>query len=267
MKSLLSFSRVLFATLTVALCAALFSCCPPQDPTKVIARLESETVSIVDEDGDMHCAGVWVSPTRILTAGHCVNYAGISDDEKEEREAFQALLDRAKEMDIEVDDVAPPPYNPVGHVVYYKTRADEPGADSKRAGQLIRFDEKLDLGLIEIGPRQPGQHPVATLRVEPPTVGDVAHIVGHPLNRLWSYSHGYVSKLNEQFISKPGSTWLQVDCEVNTGNSGGGIFDAQGRLEGIASFAARAGGLAWFVPQDTIRKFLTPAPVAAPVKK
>ncbi len=43
------------------------------DPVTRAKSLESKTVALVDEDGEVFCTGVWVSKTSIVTALHCVD--------------------------------------------------------------------------------------------------------------------------------------------------------------------------------------------------
>jgi S1-C subfamily serine protease len=50
--------------------------------------------------------------------------------------------------------------------------------------------------------------------------------------------------------------WMQVSAPIWYGNSGGGAFDAEGSLVGIASFKALAPNVAFYVHLETIREFL-----------
>jgi V8-like Glu-specific endopeptidase len=201
-----------------------------------------DTVELVDEDGDMYCAGVWVARDAFLTAGHCVDDVGMPAPEKTRR----ALLDE--------DDPPPAPWDPVGQTVGFKLQGD-PGGKAFREGVIERYAGERELALVRVTTKI--QHGVPELRSAPMMVGEVVHVVGHPMMKLWSYSHGYVSKVNVPFLSKQG-LWLQLDVGITNGNSGGGAFDDKGQLIGIAVFAARSGSFAWFVPQDAIRVFLAP---------
>lgn len=240
---------VLCVVLFAALFGATFSCCPPQDPAKVqaqlISRLVDETVNLVDEDGDMYCGGVWVTKDQILTAAHCVDDLGMSEQDK----FIHAM---AEEAGVEL-----PAYDPVGQKAFWKVQSDAAGV-SLREGILVKFNRKVDLALVHVV-QLPGVelplHAVASLRVTALSLGDPVHIVGHPINKLWSYSHGYVSNVSVKFRSMPGVVWLQLDANINSGNSGGGTFDSMGKLVGIVT-ASNHGGLSWAASQYTIRKFL-----------
>lgn len=235
MKGVLAW-RVVF----LVVLAAVFSCCPPRDPGKVVRWIEDETVALVDQDGDMYCAGVWIARDRILTAAHCVDDVGMPPTE---------MLRRSLDED---DEEAP--WNPVGQTVRFKVRSD-PGGPSRRLGVILRFARSRELALIEVGAWP--AHEIAVLSGADLVVGDEVHVVGHPLGKTWSYSHGYVSNLAVEFMTKPGP-WLQIDVGITSGNSGGGAFDRHGRLVGIAALAASSGhgNFAWFVPRDAIREFL-----------
>ncbi len=87
-------------------------------------------------------------------------------------------------------------------------------------------------------------------------------VIGNPTGSLpGSVSAGIVSAL-EREISPTGvvRTVLQTDAAINNGNSGGGLFDLQGRLIGLAN-AKRSGdgvwGIGFCIPIDTVTEVCT----------
>lgn len=231
--------------LSVVALIASFSCCPPQGPSSdhFVPKILDETIEMVDADGDMYCAGVWIAQDAFVSAGHCVDDIGMPELEKMRREMLE-----------QEGDLAPPPWDPVGQSVNFKVRGD-PGGPAFRVGTIERYAGERELSLIRVPSGKKIAHEIPVLRSEPMVVGEAVHVVGHPLMKLWSYSHGFVSAVDVPFLSKQG-LWLQLDVGITNGNSGGGAFDDKGRLVGVAVFAARSGNFAWFVPQDAIRVFL-----------
>ncbi len=87
-------------------------------------------------------------------------------------------------------------------------------------------------------------------------------VIGNPTGSLpGSVSAGIVSAL-EREIAPSGvvRTVIQTDAAINNGNSGGGLFDLQGRLIGIAN-AKRTGdgvwGIGFCIPIDTVTEICT----------
>ena len=86
-------------------------------------------------------------------------------------------------------------------------------------------------------------------------------MVGNPLgNFVLSVSQGIISGLDRQAnIDGNMMRLTQVDAAVNPGNSGGGLFDGQGRLIGIVN-AKNTGidveGMGFAIPIDTVRDVL-----------
>ena len=101
---------------------------------------------------------------------------------------------------------------------------------------LLDWDKKADVALLQL--EQPLDLEPLQLSDEVPGVGDTLFAIGHPLVgaiRLdeqheglleWSFTAGMVSRVGEQQI--------QTTVVLHPGNSGGPVFDAQGRVVGIA---------------------------------
>jgi len=93
------------------------------------------------------------------------------------------------------------------------------------AATVIYIDATRDLALLKIN--YPSDR-YARLRVLPLLeIGESVIAIGHPLGLDWTVTHGIISRL------EPDSLWTQNDAAVNPGNSGGPLFDMEGRLIGI----------------------------------
>lgn len=218
---------------------------PVRGPDALHAHLGSSTVALVHfkvnlhrdkETGEIdnvsvdirpHCTGVWISSNEIATAGHCV------EDE-----------DRADQ---------------VGQKTYYvvesevKEVMDDPAAIHR--GEVVAFDKDHDLAVIKADLGGMPGHEYADLPDSMPAVGEHVYSVGHPRGMYWSYAEGTVSAYRGDDSSGIGKV-VQVNASVWYGNSGGGVFDYQGKLVGICSRLTRVPQMNYFVHVDSLKRML-----------
>ena len=220
---------------------------------ELAARLEAVTVAMVvevDAEGNevasggrlaTYCGGVWVSSHNFLTASHCVAHLGEPPERRVLAEEFGLPL---------------PPWNPVGGAVKFGDLGDLP--EYYWTGKVTRFDPSRDLALVRCDEPCP-PHESARIGLAPVDAGDRVEIVGHPVFHTWSYAEGYVSAIrpaepNGEGVPMP---TLQVEAPLSHGNSGGGCFDTDGNLIGIASYVeSLTNGMGFFTYRDAIRRFL-----------
>jgi hypothetical protein len=220
----------------------------PQVPHQaLVAQLESETVALirlVDADGDdddnghpkAYCAGVFIAPTVIVTAEHCVNFLGLTPLQK-----------LARELDI--DDGKP---SAIGWTARYQTQ-DTVG-DRYFRGTVIADERETELAAIRIDPSNPYGH-AAKIGLGEIEDGDRVEFVGHPLGYLWSYGEGIVSSTHADKRNPTGNVLsvVQVMGAMTYGNSGGPLFDSYGRVIGIASYLdKRYPGVGFFIHRDNL---------------
>lgn len=196
----------------------------PEPPTVVelIEYMRGATVAIVRPEGDIMCSGVWIGPTEILTAAHCVAPEGAT------------MVAAYSDYDVHGDG------NQLKH--------GEPA-------YVVRKDDVQDLALLAVM-SAPAPHAIATLSPSVPQPADMVHIVGHTLGIPYAYAPGFVDGVRQMFAPEIGiaGEFVQVWGGAYGGNSGGGLWDLEGRLLGVTSF--RAGPLHWFVSGNAIRSFL-----------
>ena len=111
-------------------------------------------------------------------------------------------------------------------------------------GQPMRRDEKLDVAVVRIGERLGTPIPLGdatTLRH-----GDKVVVIGNPHGLELSLTQGVVSHNARNVM---GVSYIQVDANVNPGNSGGPLFDSYGRAVGVVSMmVGEASGLGLALP-------------------
>jgi S1-C subfamily serine protease len=118
--------------------------------------------------------------------------------------------------------------------------------------------------------------PVEVLRTTA-VPGDAVFAVGNPENYNWSITKGIVSGMRSQVEDGQETEVYQTQTPINSGNSGGGLYTADGRLIGVntwthdksvsegLSFAISSRTLLRLLGDENIRKFLAaPAPEPGP---
>ena len=136
------------------------------------------------------------------------------------------------------------------------------GRDPVRA-RLIGFQPGADLALLQLE-EVPRDAPVASLAdSDSVEVGDPVFIVGAPYGLTYSLSSGIVSarwKANTVNREFPLAEFFQTDATINTGNSGGPMFNKAGEVIGIVShMITKSGGsegLGFVITTNTARKLL-----------
>ena len=95
-------------------------------------------------------------------------------------------------------------------------------------------------------------------------VGDWAIVIGNPLGKQFAdtVTVGVVSALGRELEDSPIVKMLQTDAAINSGNSGGGMFNTRGELIGIPSLKfsssgkrniAAIEGIAMAIPMDVVQ--------------
>lgn len=134
----------------------------------------------------------------------------------------------------------------------------------KFKARVLGFDRTNDLALLQI--QAPGPFPFAKLGTSSDLmIGETVVAVGNPLGREGSVTHGIVSATNRSLASPTGDQFddlIQTDAPLNSGNSGGPLFNILGELIGINQAIAgdrqfgRAEGQGLALPVDRVRDLL-----------
>jgi 2-alkenal reductase len=129
--------------------------------------------------------------------------------------------------------------------------------------KVLGFDPFSDVALIKVDPRGLTLHPLALGSVGAVTVGEPVAAIGSPFGEERSLSIGVISATDRSIQSLTGfetSGALQTDAAINSGNSGGPLLDARGRVLGINSqirtTSGEGSGVGFAVPVDVVRRSL-----------
>ena len=101
---------------------------------------------------------------------------------------------------------------------------------------LIGYDESSDIAVLKIDAE--GLTPVVLGDSDNLNVGDSVVAIGNPLGELtFSLTSGAVSALNREITLSNSVTMnlIQTDCAINSGNSGGALFNLYGEVIGITN--------------------------------
>jgi len=128
--------------------------------------------------------------------------------------------------------------------------------------EIIGVDELTDLAVLRV--KEDVMLPAVKMgNAEDVRVGDWAIVVGNPLGKQFAdtVTVGVVSALNREIDGSSIVKMLQTDAAINSGNSGGGMFNTRGELIGIPSLKFSASGrkgvasiegIAMAIPMDVV---------------
>ncbi|MBR7122523.1 MAG: trypsin-like peptidase domain-containing protein [Oscillospiraceae bacterium] len=109
---------------------------------------------------------------------------------------------------------------------------DGSNADAK----LIGYDTGNDIAVLKVA--KTGLSPVVLGNSGNLNVGDTVIAIGNPLGELtFSLTAGAISALEREITTSAGVTMnlMQTDCAINSGNSGGALFNLYGEVIGITN--------------------------------
>jgi serine protease Do len=119
------------------------------------------------------------------------------------------------------------------------------GADTKADLAVLKVESDHDLPFVEFGDSDSAE------------VGDWVMAIGNPFGLGGSVSLGIVSARNRDIQAGPYDDFIQTDAAINQGNSGGPLFDMDGKVVGInTAIIARGGsslGIGFAVPVNLAR--------------
>ena len=107
---------------------------------------------------------------------------------------------------------------------------------TKYDATLVGCDESNDIAVLKIDAE--GLTPVVLGDSDNLNVGDQVVAIGNPLGELtFSLTTGVVSALNREVTLSSNVTMnlIQTDCAINSGNSGGALFNLYGEVIGITN--------------------------------
>ena len=127
--------------------------------------------------------------------------------------------------------------------------------DTTYDATVVGTDKKNDIAIIKIDAKD--LTPAVVGDSETLTVGSEVIAIGNPLGELrGTATAGIISATNRTIeVENQTMTLIQTDAAISPGNSGGGLFDATGKLIGIVNAKvsdSRAEGLGFAIPVNSV---------------
>ncbi len=131
--------------------------------------------------------------------------------------------------------------------------------------ELIGSDSSNDIAVLKID--ADGLTPVVLGDSENLSVGDEVVAIGNPLGELtFSLTQGVVSALDREVTTENATmNLIQTDCAINSGNSGGALFNMYGEVVGITNAKyssnsmneASIDNIGFAIPIDSVKDIIT----------
>jgi len=146
------------------------------------------------------------------------------------------------------------------------------GSDQSYDATVVGVDSTSDIAVLKIDAT--GLTPAVIGDSGKLAVGETTVAVGNPLGTLSNtVTQGIVSALNRQVtVEDNNMTLIQTDTSISPGNSGGGLFNANGELIGVVnakSSYSEAEGIGFAIPintaMDIAQQLIENGAVARPV--
>ena len=129
--------------------------------------------------------------------------------------------------------------------------------------KVVGYDPNLDAALLKIDPEGLDLTPVELGSSEDLQVGSAVAAIGSPFGEEGSLSIGIISALDRTLQSLTDFSIagaIQTDAAINSGNSGGPLVDAEGRVLGINSqintTSGTNSGVGFAIPIDSVKRSL-----------
>ena len=128
--------------------------------------------------------------------------------------------------------------------------------------KIVGTDPSTDLALLKVSVDAKALTPLSLANSDEVEVGDPVVAIGNPFGLERTVTAGIVSALQREVRAPNNYTIdhvIQTDAPINSGNSGGPLIDAQGRVIGVNSQIETANGgggnvgIGFAVPSNTVK--------------
>jgi serine protease Do len=121
----------------------------------------------------------------------------------------------------------------------------------KIKAKIIGKDKLYDLALLQLetAEKTPNLIPAKLGDSNKVRIAEPVFAIGNPFGLQHTVTSGIISAMNRSIGIGPYDDFLQTDCSINFGNSGGPLFNMQGEVIGInTAINAQAQGIGFAIP-------------------
>ena len=248
----------LFTLGSVACCSHLDVQPEPPTLTEQVPIWERATVAFVranspvlesipgfDPFGMPYCTGFFISPRRIVSAGHCFR---------------DATVIRAPSGETHTIPSGP---SPEGQLFDFVRYGDIDSFVSRVVGTpqqavLTFYDSNNDIALLELTSDAEDAEAFFDLATRTPRSGETVYNLGHPARLPWSLTDGIISRVITSSLAPHAPTVaIQATVTVTGGSSGSPLISTEGQVVGVAvSYVGGVHEYALFISSYAIRNML-----------
>ena len=132
--------------------------------------------------------------------------------------------------------------------------------ETEYTAELLGRDPKADIAVLKIDPNNKKLIGLDWGDSDVMRVGDWTIAIGNPLGLGGTVTAGIVSAISRDLGSGPYVKFLQTDASINRGNSGGPLFNIEGKVIGInTAIISQTGGsigLGFAIPSNSAKKIV-----------
>ena len=132
--------------------------------------------------------------------------------------------------------------------------------ETEYTAQLLGRDPKADIAVLKIDPEDSKLIAVEWGNSDDMRVGDWTIAIGNPLGLGGTVTAGILSAISRDIGGGPYVKFLQTDASINRGNSGGPLFNLEGKVIGInTAIVSQTGGsigLGFAIPSNSAKKIV-----------
>ena len=132
--------------------------------------------------------------------------------------------------------------------------------ETEFTAELLGRDPKADIAVLKINPGNIVLNSVNWGDSDAMRVGDWTIAIGNPLGLGGTVTAGILSAISRDIGGGPYVKFLQTDASINRGNSGGPLFNLDGKVIGINSaIVSQTGGsigLGFAIPSNSAKKIV-----------
>jgi len=183
----------------------------------------------------------------VVVYGHPVVQGNILDD------IFQSSIVARGSGFFYSDDIVVTSY----HIVEDTSRIDIQAYQSNERipASIVGFDREVDVAVLRIA-KPVKSRPVKLVTPKHVSIGETVYVVGHPYSYDYTVTKGIISYIDRPSREYKGLEYIQYDAATNHGNSGGPLFNEDGKVIGIAtaiiSLEGGSNGIALAVDSETV---------------